>query len=234
MRLAVVIAVSALVTACSQSVGGEAESSESPAPTPTTASSPAPTPSATPVPGSGAPAADASIDEVIGWVEAATPVDAGGFHVAFRDGVTTRLGDDIAFVSPSGAPHSTTQCLTDARLADGALTCLLELTDPAPPPTQTEGMWKPGWISFSGTTLTVGSLRGDPGPFVNGTGTELAAGQSMAFGDNRCRSDASGLYCVNYAHRAAVRVAADGIVPFGCLAEVTPPADVTASIAYSC
>lgn len=159
-----------------------------------------------------------------GWIEAGTPVDAGGFHVAFRDGVTTRLGDDIAFVAPSGAPYSTIQCITGA----GALTCLLDLTSPPPAPAQAEGMWKPGWIEFSGTELSVGALRGDPGPFVNGTGTELAPGQSLTFGDNRCRSDASGLFCVNYAHRAAVRIAADGILPFGCLAEVPPPPESAA------
>lgn len=155
-------------------------------------------------------------------------MDAGGFHVAFRDGVTTQLGDEIAFVAPSGPPHSTTQCISAA----GALTCLLDLASPPPPPAQAEGMWKPGWIEFSGTSLSVGALRGDPGPFAAGTGTELAPGQSLAFGENRCRSDGSGLYCVNYAHRAAVRIAADGVSPFGCLAEVTPPPESAAL--FSC
>lgn len=84
-------------------------------------------------------------------------------------------------------------------------------------------MWQPGWIEFSGTELSVGSLRGDPGPFASGTGAELAAGRSLAFGESRCRSDGAGLYCVNYAHRSAVRIAADGVMPFGCLAEVPAP-----------
>lgn len=159
---------------------------------------------------------------MITWIEAGAPADAETFHVAFRDGVTTRLGDDMAFVVPSGAPHGTTQCVT-AAADDGALTCLLELTSPPPAPAQAEGMWKPGWVEFSGTALSVGALRGDPGPFGNGTGSELTPGGSLAFGDNRCRSDDTGLYCVNYAHRAAVRIAADGVVPFGCLAEVEPP-----------
>lgn len=228
MRLAAVIAMSVLVTACSQSVGGQAESSQPPAPAPATTSPPAATP--TPSTAAGAPAANAPIGDVIGWIEAGTSVDAGDFHVAFRDGVTTQLGDDIAFTAPSGPPYSTTQCVTGA--AEGALTCLLDLASPPPPPAQAEGVWKPGWIEFSGTALSVGALRGDPGPFGNGTGTELAPGQSLTFGDNRCRSDTSGLYCVNYAHRAAVRIAADGVLPFGCLAEVAPPPESAAR--FSC
>ncbi|MDA2890553.1 hypothetical protein PDG61_06505 [Mycolicibacterium sp. BiH015] len=231
MRLAAVIATSVLVAACSQSVGGQADSSEPPDPTPPSTPSPATSPSSSAPPNAqAAPAASAPIGDVIGWIEAGTPVDAGAFHVAFRDGVTTRLGDDIAFVAPSGTPYSTTQCITGA--GNGALTCLLDLTSPPPAPAQAEGVWKPGWIEFSGTTLSVGALRGDPGPFVNGTGTELTPGQSLTFADNRCRSDASGLYCVNYAHRSAVRIAADGVKPFGCLAEVPPPPESAAL--FSC
>lgn len=226
MRIAALIAMSALVAACSQSVDGEAESSRPSAVTPpaTTSSAPPP-PSQQPA---GSPAQGASIDEVIGWIGAGTATDPADYHVAFRDGVTTRLGEDIAFTAASGAPHSTTQCITSG----GALTCLLDLTAPPPRPAQAEGAWKPGWVEFTGTGLTVGSLRGDPGPFLNGAGAELPAGQSLTFGDNRCRGDATGLICVNYAHRSAVRLAADGVAAFGCLAEVTPPPESAA--AYSC
>lgn len=226
MRIAALIAVSALAAACSQSVGGEAEPSRSAAPTPSVSSAAPPTSPNRP----GAPATGASVDAVIAWIEGATAADPGAYHVAFRDGVTTELGEAVAFIAPSGPPHTTTQCITGAGTA--ALTCLLDLTSPPPRPAQAEGMWKPGWIEFSGTTASVGALRGDPGPFVNGIGTELAPGQSLTVGDNRCRSDATGLYCVNYAHRAAVRIAADGVVPFGCLAEVPPPPE--SALLFSC
>ncbi|MDW5614702.1 MULTISPECIES: hypothetical protein [Mycolicibacterium] len=227
MRIAALIAMSALVAACSQSVGGEAESSRPSAATPPVTTSPAPTPPVSQQP-TAAPAQGASIDDVISWIGAGTPTDPAGYHVAFRDGVTTRLGEDIAFTAPSGAPHSSTQCITSG----GALTCLLDLTAPPPRPAQAEGAWKPGWVEFTGTGLSVGSLRGDPGPFLNGAGAQLPPGQSLTFGDNRCRGDATGLLCVNYAHRSAVRLAADGVVAYGCLAEVTPPPESAA--AYSC
>lgn len=229
MRIASLIALSVLASACSPTVGGEAEPSRSTASAPSaTSTSPSAAPS-TPHTRTAAPATGAAIDEVITWIEAGSPADPGAYHVAFRDGVTTRLGESFAFVAPSGPPHTTTQCVTGAQ---GALTCLLDLTSPPPRPAQAEGMWKPGWVEFSGTDLSVGALRGDPGPFLNGTGTELAAGQALTWGDNRCRSDASGLYCVNYAHRAAVRIAADGVAPFGCLAEV--PAPPESALRYSC
>lgn len=232
MRIAVVIAVTALVAACSQSVGGQAEPSGSPqsAPlssAPTTATTPPLAPAATRPPGQGA-----SIEEVIAWVEAGTPAEPGGYHEAFFDGQTTRLGDDIAFTAPSGAPNDTTQCITDAMYNDGALACLVELDSPAPRPPAAEGVWKAGWIDYSGTGLQIGSLHGDPGPFIKGVGPTLAEGQSLAFGDNRCRTDATGLFCVNYAHRSAVWISAGEVLPFGCLRAVPPPPETGA--AFSC
>ncbi|KGI68605.1 hypothetical protein MJO55_15530 [Mycolicibacterium rufum] len=223
MRGAGLIAVATLVAGCSQSVGGQAASSSPSTPRPEATTSTAAAPSSAPA--AAAPGAGASVDDVIRFIEDGAPADAGGFHVAFRDGVTTRLGDDIAFTAPSGAPLGTTQCLTVA----GGLTCLLDLTAPPPRPSDAEGVWKAGWIDFPGTEVRIGALRGDPGPFVNGSGPELPAGQSLSFGDDRCRSDDSGLYCVNYAHRAAVRISADGVVPFGCLQPAQPPAGVGAA-----
>jgi len=228
MRIAGLLAAAALVAACSHSVPGEpestAESSAPPTP-PTGRTTTTPAPSAAPAPGSSAPAAGASIDEVVRFVEAAAPADAGTYGVAFRDGVTTRLDGGLAFTAPSGEPHGATQCLTTA---DG-LTCLAELTSPPPSPGG-EGVWKPGWIDFPGTEVRIGALRGDPGPFVNGSGAELPAGQSLAFADDRCRSDPAGLFCVNYAHRSAVLISAAGVVPFGCLQPAPPAAGIGAAL----
>ena len=219
MRIAGLIAVTALTAACSQSVGGDAEATDSSVPTPTRSTTAAPSTSATDRP----PGQSAPIKNVIAWVEAGVPADPGAYHEAYLDGVTTRLGDDIAFTAPAGAPNKTTQCITDKTYNDGALSCLVELDSPAPRPEGAEGVWKPGWVDYSGTTAQIGSLHGDPGPFVKGVGPQLAEGRSLAFGDYRCRSDASGLFCVNYAHRSAIWMSVAGVVPFGCLQSVAPP-----------
>lgn len=231
MRIAGLIAATALMAACSQSVGGDAEPSGSSQAAPPSGTSATTTP-APPTPGAAGrpPNATAPIGEVIAWIEAGTPADPGAHHVAFLDGLTTRLGDDIAFTAPSGAPDDTTQCITDSTYNDGALTCLVELDSPTPRPADAEGMWKAGWIDYPGTSVQVGSLHGDPGPFVKGVGPQLAEGQSLAFADNRCRSDATGLFCVNYAHRSAIWISTGGVVPFGCLQPMTPPPAQTGSM----
>ena len=145
-------------------------------------------------PGSHGPA------DVIAWVEKGTPADAATHHSASRDGETTDLGEDVAFTGPSGTPN----CMTDAR-ADGALACLVDLADPPPQPDDVYGQWKGGWVDFSGPSVEIGSPHGDPGRFSRGTGAELPAGETLAFGDYRCRADPAGVYCVNYAHQSAVR-----------------------------
>ncbi|MGE2833380.1 hypothetical protein [Mycobacterium sp. SMC-4] len=223
MRIAVLAVLAALTTACSQSVGGQAEPSATPSPTaaPPTTTAPSPVPTTTAPPA--VPNADASISSVISWVEDGVAADPAEFHVAFRDGVATRLGEDIAFTASAGAPLTTTQCMTA-----GDLMCLVELDDPPPRPAGAEGAWKPGWITISGTSVQVGSLRGDPGPFGSGSGPELADGQSLAFGDNRCRADAAALICVNYAHRTAVRISTAGVTPYGCLQPAPTPPDAAA------
>ena len=44
--------------------------------------------------------------------------------------------------------------------------------------------------------------------------------------------DAEGLFCVNYAHQSAGRFSAAGIEPYGCLRQVTAPADI--GVKFAC
>lgn len=213
--MAGLIAVALLLAGCSQSVGGEAERIE-PIPPRSTTTSPTTTQPAEP------PAAGAPIADVIAWIEAGSPADAAQYNVAFRDGTTTQLGEDVAFRTPS----STTQCMTDSKNSDGALACLVDLADPPPRPADAYGEWKGGWVDYDGTTVTVGSVHGDPGRFTAGVGAELPYGQVLAFGDYRCRADTVGLFCVNYAHRSAVKFSDAGVEPFGCLQPATAPPQI--------
>jgi hypothetical protein len=219
MRIVRLVAMSALVAACSSTPTGTNTSSQqvlTPTPTTTRAANPStPKPSSAPTK---APAAGAPIADVITWIESGTPADVTGYHSATRDGETTQLDSDVAFATPSGK----TSCMTDSRFG-GALACLVDLADPPRQPVDVYGQWKGGWVDFEGATAEIGSAHGDPGRFGNGTGPVLPAGHTLAFGDYRCRTDQSGTYCVNYAHRSAVKFAAEGIVTFGCLTEVTPP-----------
>lgn len=232
MRIAVWVAASVVLTGCSQWVVGDAERASPemttpPASTAPTTSTPTTTPSAPP---SAAPASGAPIGEVVRWIEAGLPADPNGFHTAVRDGQTTQLGADTAFTTPAG-PSGVSNCMTDSR-ADGALACLIDLAEPPPQPAEVYGEWKGGWVDFPGAVLDIGSAHGDPGRFSSGTGAELPFGQALAFGDYRCRSDPAGLFCVNYAHRSAVRFSTAGIDAFGCLQPVSPPGDIGAR--FSC
>lgn len=218
------IAAALLVAGCSHTTGGQS------APTPSTAqTSPGAGAPGSKAPGpTSAPGAGAAISEVIAWIEAGHPADPGRFHTASRDGVTTPLGDDIALTAVDGK----VSCMTDAKHTGGALACLVNLTNPAPAPATAYGQWQGGWISFDGVNLQVGSARADPGPFLNGNGPELANGDSLSFGDYRCRADQTGLYCVNYAHQSAAKFGPAGIEPFGCLKSAPPPDGIGA--AFSC
>lgn len=219
MRIVALLAASVLVAGCSQAVNGEAEpaattltvppSTARALPSETTTTSPAP---------SRAPAAGAPVSAVITWIEAASPADTDEFHTATRDGSTAGLGDDIAFTTPAGTPS----CMTDSRF-DGALACLVDLRDPPPRPADVYGEWKGGWVDFPGPTLEIGSAHGDPGRFGRGAGAPLPTGQSLSFGDYRCRADSAAVLCVNYAHQSAARFGADGIDTFGCLQPTTAP-----------
>ena len=160
--------------------------------------------------------------DVIAWVEAGKAADAAQFHSATRGGDTTDLGDDVAFVTPSGKSN----CMTDTPNGEGALACLVDLTNPPPRPDDAYGEWKGGWVDYDGTSVQVGSVHGDPGRFSAGTGAQLPYGQSLAFGDYRCRSDQTGLFCVNYAHQSAVRLSDAGVQPFGCLQPTAAPPQI--------
>ncbi|ORV61055.1 hypothetical protein [Mycobacterium gastri] len=222
MRIAVLVAVPLLVAGCSHDIGSQPGHSQTS--TPTSAGSSASKPTA----GSATPAAGVPISEVIAWIEAGRPADPARYHSVSRDGVTTELGDDIAFTAPAGKAL----CLTDAKHTGSALACLVSLTNPPPAPATAYGEWKGGWVDFDGVKLQVGASRGDPGPFVNGNGPELAERDSLSFGDYRCRAEQSGLLCVNYAHQSAVRLSAGGVEPFGCLRPVPPPDGV--GMAFTC
>jgi hypothetical protein len=203
MRIAALVAASLLVAGCTHTVAGHAQRARP-----------------------GTPAAGDPIADVIAWIEAGHPVDPAGYHSAVRDGTTTQLGADVAFTAAGK-----TSCAIAADHA-GAFACLVKLTDPPPRPDTAYGRWTGGWVDFDGATLQIGAARADPGPFLRGDGPELANGNSLAFGDYRCRADQTGLFCVNYPHRSAARFAPAGIQPFGCLRSVPPPDGV--GIAFGC
>jgi hypothetical protein len=229
MRIAALVAVPLLVAGCSHLGGdsGHPQPTTPPSAGTSATTSAGPSGSKSPAP-SAAPGAGAAISDVIAWIEAAHPADPGRYHSAVREGATTPLGNDVALTVQAGK----VSCMTDSKRTGGALACLVALTNPPPRPDTAYGDWKGGWVDFDGTNLQVGSARADPGPFLNGNGTELANGDSLSFGDYRCRADDSGLFCVNYAHQSAARFAAAGIQPFGCLKPVPPPDGVGA--AFGC
>lgn len=218
------IAASLLVAGCSHATGGHSEPTGSTTQTSSAAGAPG---NKSPGP-STAPAAGAAISDVIAWIEAGHRADPSRFHTATRDGAATPLGDDIALTATAGK----VSCMTDAKHTGGALACLVSLTSPPPAPATAYGQWQGGWISFDGMNLQVGSARADPGPFINGNGPELADGDSLSFGDYRCRADQTGLYCVDYAHQSAAKFSPAGIEPFGCLKSTPPPDGV--GTAFSC
>jgi hypothetical protein len=232
MRIALLIAASALVAGCSSgtdgSVGTTPQSSTSGAATSATSTkAPSPTSTGSSLAPTSPPASGAAVGDVIQWIEAGTPASDADFRTMTRAGVSTPLGDGVAFTTAGTEAN----CVTDDH-QNGALACLVKFTDPPPRPAGMETAWKGNWVDFPGTTVDVGSPHGDPGPFAYGTGAELRAGQSLAFGDYRCRADAAGLFCVDYAHQTAVKLSAGGVEAFGCLRKVAPPADI--GIRFGC
>src|SRR3984885_12211104 len=178
MRIAALVAGTLLVAGCSQAGDSHAGHTQ----TSNTASSAGTSTAASPASKPQAPAAGAAISDVIAWIEAAHPADPARYHSAIREGVTTALGTDLAFAVNAG-PGGPIVCATDVKHTGGALACLVNLTNPPPRPETAYGEWKGGWVDFAGTTLQIGSARGDPGPFVNGNGTDLASGDSLSYDD---------------------------------------------------
>ena len=219
--MAGLIAILLLVAGCSRSTDGEGQRI-TPIPPDTTRSSATTTPPTTTTAPAEPPAPGAPVADVIAWIEAGGTADAAQYHVATRDGVTTQLGDDVAFTTPSGK----TNCMTDSKYSGGALACLVDLVDPPPRPGDAYGEWKGGWVDFNGTSVAVGSVHGDPGRFTAGSGPELPYGQALGFGDYQCRVDTVGLFCADRAHNTAVRYSDAGIQAFGCLQPVTAPPQI--------
>jgi hypothetical protein len=218
MRIAALVTV-LLVAGCAhqqQGQSGQSQSAQTSAP-----SSTAPGPS-------GVPVAGAAIPDVVGWIEAGHPADPARYHAVTREGVTTQLGSDIAFTVPAAK----VACTTDSNHTGSALVCLVDLANPPPRPETAYGEWKGGWVDFDGTNLQIGAARGDPVPFVNGSGPELSSGDTLSYDDYRCRADQAGLFCVNYAHQSAVRFGSAGILQFGCLRSVPAPDGI--GMAFRC
>ncbi|OBK25889.1 hypothetical protein A5634_25320 [Mycobacterium asiaticum] len=209
MRIFAVVAGALLVAACSHTGGGPAPSRTSTS----TQAAPVTTPAVAAAPTSGT-----AIAGVIAWIEAGHPADPARYQ----------LDDNVAFSAPGGKA----KCTTDAKHTAGLLSCLVDLTSPPPQPETAYGEWKGGWVDFDGVNLQVGAARADPGPFLAGTGAALVDGDSLSFGDYRCRGEQAGVVCVNYAHQSATRISAAGVEPYGCLRSVPPPDGV--GIAFRC
>ena len=230
MRIALALATSVLVAGCSAVPAGKPGPTEltpiTPSGTASSASKSAPsTTSRAPASSSksasiSAPGPSDSAQAAIAWVEAGPPADGADFQVALRGGASTPLGEDTAFTTPSGI-----SCMTDTKRNAG-LACLVDLVNPPPQPADVYGVWKGGWVDFDGSTVRVGSAHGDPGRFALGSGAPLPQGNSLSFGDFRCRADVTTLVCVNYARKTAVRYSDDGVTAYGCTRQNPPPAGV--------
>lgn len=216
MRLAVALCAVLLLAGCTKGATVTEPSSSSPAKPSTTVKAQTPTsttPFELPEPKEGAP-----FDDVSRWISQGATVDAAGFHFATAHDETTDLGQDVAFVMPSGK----NKCMTDTKDFAGTLICEAKFTSPPPRPADAEGEWRAGWINFEGKTVTVGGLHGDPGPFLAGQGKPLDYGSRLTFGDFDCRAETSGLFCADIKTQTAVRISDAGVEPFGCLQKVDP------------
>ncbi|MFD0363593.1 hypothetical protein ACFQZZ_19265 [Nocardia sp. GCM10030253] len=178
-----------------------------------------------------APTQGASVADLESWTRAGHKVEASEYSTARLDsGAVTDLKSDRAFTSPSGK----ISCITDYEHGDQGIVCLVELKNPPAKPHDGMGNWKGGWIRYTGSKLTVGAFRGDPGPFVQGRGPELPYGSALSMRGFTCRMDSSGLTCVNPAVGSGVQMSDAGVIPFGCLKEQAATQNDNAGVLFSC
>ena len=112
--------------------------------------------------------------------------------------------------------------MTDSKDFGGALACLVDLTIPPPQPPDVYGQWKGGWVDFAGRSVEVGSAHGDPGRFGSGTGAEAALRSGACLRRLPLpRPTPSGCTASTTPTSRRPGSATQGIVPFGCLREVT-------------
>ncbi|MFG1789907.1 hypothetical protein [Nocardia sp. NPDC049149] len=206
MRIAALAALILALSACSQSTPGKPQSSSDRPPETSTAATP-----------SKPPSRDSQLKERIAWVQAGTQADLGGYHSASTGtGPATDLKSDIAFVSPSGK----ISCITGTGYQIDGINCVVKLKNPVPKPAEGIGNWDGGYVHYTGSALTVGQFRGDPGLFIYGDGQTLPYDSALTFGKYSCRIATNGLTCVNPTTKSGVQLSDDGIVPFGCLHEI--------------
>nr|WP_235660691.1 hypothetical protein [Mycobacteroides abscessus] len=183
--------------------------SDSTAP-PTTAGGPPPGPAA-------------SVAAVTAWIEAATPADPANFRTVEEDGTVTQLdGDSVAFRPPGDVPNRALTGCISYHWSEQRFSCLGGVSNPPPKPPGIQGEWIGSWVDFDGMTVDIGSLHGDPGPFNNGKGKPLDYGSRIKFGDYQCRSDLSGMYCVNYPRHSAIRLWGKSFIAYGCVKLAKP------------
>lgn len=223
-RLLAVMSMLGLLAGCAGTATQRAPETSSatvaPSATTTTATSTAPPTTV----GGPPPGPVASVAAVTAWIEAAAPVDPANFRTVELDGTLTQLdGDGVAFRLPGDLPNRALTGCISYRWSQQRFSCLGGVSNPPPKPPGIQGQWIGSWVDFDGRTVDIGSLHGDPGPFNNGNGKSLDYGTRIKFGDYQCRSDPSGMYCVNYPHHSAIRLWGKDFVAYGCIELTKPP-----------
>ncbi|MFI6040028.1 hypothetical protein ACIA8C_00230 [Nocardia sp. NPDC051321] len=222
MRIAALAALILALSACAQSTSGRPQ----PSPDQPSVTTVKPTPTAT------TSSPESQLKDRIAWAQAGSAADVSHYHSASTGGGSAAdLKSDIAFVSPSGK----ISCITGTEYQIDGFNCTVKLKNPIPKPGEGFGNWDGGFVSYSGQHLSVGQFRGDPGLFIHGDGQTLPYDSKLTFGNYVCRIATSGLTCVNPSTRTGVQMSDDGVVPFGCLKEVSAAErEVSVGRAFSC